>query len=487
MRVLQVAAELFPMIRTGGLGDVLAALPPALASLDTDIRYLLPGYPALLAALGETRRVATIAARFGLPGGVLRLGLAPRSGLPLYVLDWPALYDRLGNLYLGPDGLDWPDNHLRFGALGWAAAELAAGRLDPDWRAEICHAHDWHAGLAPVFLRAGGDPAEARPASVFTIHNLAFQGLFPLSAADELGLSPSFMTPAGAEFWGQLSFMKAGLVFADRVTTVSPGYAAEIATPEFGCGLEGVIADRGGAVVGILNGVDYERWDPSQDSVLPARFDAEALDGKALDAAALRREFGLAEVDPDAPDRLLLGVVSRLTAQKGLDLVLEALPEVTALGCQLVLLGAGDAPLEQAFRDASLAQPEAIGVRIGYDDALAKRIIGGVDALLVPSRFEPCGLTQLYALRYGSPPLVRRTGGLADTVVDHAPATAAAGTATGFLFDEATRAAFLDALRRMRRLFDDRVAWRGLQRAGMAQRFGWSAAAEAYRSLYASL
>lgn len=475
MRILHAAAEFYPIVRTGGLGDVLAALPPAQAAIGLDPRIILPGFPAVTAALDRVDRLEVSGAVTGV--SLLR-GRLPGSGLVAYAVDAPSLYGRPGNPYLGPDGRDWPDNALRFGLFGQVAAWLAQGRLDPGWRAEVLHAHDWHAGLAPAYLALSSD-ADANPVSVFTVHNLAFQGLFPATLLAPLGLPAAAFTPDGLEFWGRISFIKAGLVYADRVTTVSPGYAREIATPEFGCGLDGVIAGRGSAVSGILNGVDEAVWNPAEDPAIAQPYDAGRLALRAADRTALLDRFGLA-----APPGPLYGVVSRMTAQKGLDLLLAALPTLLESGGGLVLLGSGDAPLEAAFLAEAAAAPTRIGVVIGYDDALSHAVMAGADAILVPSRFEPCGLTQLYALRYGAVPVVRRTGGLGDTVIDAASPALEQGTATGIVFDEATLAALADALERTAALYRDRPGWARLQRAGMASRFSWSDAAERYRALY---
>jgi len=480
IRVLYVASEIYPLIKTGGLADVTAALPPALLAGGVDVRLLLPGFPAIRAGLPRLRPVADFGAAFGAARVTVERGAMPDGDVPAYVLDAPQLYDRPGGPYAGPDGRDWPDNDRRFALLGWAAARFADGAADAGWRPDIVHAHDWHAGLAPAYLAARGG---YRAASVFTVHNLAYQGLFPADRFAELGLPPAFFAMYGVEFHGQLSFMKAGLCYADRVTTVSPTYAEEIQHPEQGCGLEGLLAARRGALSGILNGVDDRIWDPVADPLLAAPYGPADLAGKARDKAALQQAVGLAA----RPEALLFGVVSRLTAQKGLDLVLAALPELVAAGGQLALLGAGEPALEAAFADFAAAHPGAASVRIGYDEAFAHRIFGGADLILVPSRYEPCGLTQLYGLRYGTLPLVRRVGGLADTVVDADEAALAAGTATGFTFDAATVPALLEAAGRAFALYRRPAAWTRLQRQAMSRDFGWPAAAARYLELYRQL
>lgn len=467
-RVLHAAAEVYPLVKTGGLADVVAALPPAQAAAGADVRLLLPGLPAILGALEGTECVLDVGNCFGALRVRLLRGRLPGSGLPAYVVDAPYLYRRDGGPYLAADGTEWPDNQRRFALLGWVAAHLAAGEADPQWVPDVLHAHDWHAALACAFL-AEHPPTAA--ASVFTVHNLAFQGLFPHHDWALLGLSSRFMSPSGLEFHGQLSFMKAGLKFADRVTTVSPSYAREIATLEFGCGLDGVVRGRAGDVTGILNGIDDAVWNPATDSALVARYDSERLDGKLACRRALQADCGL-EADEQA---LLVTVVSRLSAQKGLDLVLSALPAMVREGVQLVVQGTGDAALEQAFRAAEQAHPGRVRACIGYDEDRAHRMVAGADVIAVPSRFEPCGLTQLYGLRYGTLPLVRRVGGLGDTVRDGA---------TGFVFDAATADALLQCVRRALALRGDEVAWRAMMRRGMTQDLSWAGPARDYLALY---
>jgi starch synthase len=473
-RVLHAAAEIFPLVKTGGLADVVGALPQALAGGGADVRLLLPGLPSILDAVSRPRKVFEGGPLFGAARVTLRLGRfkagAKGPDVQAYVIDAPWLYARDGGPYQGPDGKPWDDNLQRFALLGWAAAHLAAGELDPAWRPDILHAHDWHAALACSYLRAHPG-AHAR--SVFTIHNLAFQGLFAQDDFGLLGLPRRFMQPDGLEFHGWLSFMKGGLVHADRLTTVSPTYAREITTPEFGCGVEGVLRTRAADLSGILNGVDYGHWDPATDAALPARFDAQDLGGKAVCKAALQREFGL-DARTDAP---LIGIVSRLSEQKGLDLALAALPALRAEGVQLAILGSGDAPLERAFADAAAAHPGQVGVHIGYDETLAHRVIAGADLILVPSRFEPCGLTQLYGMRYGTLPLVRRVGGLADTVDD----------ASGFIFEAADASSLIEAARRAVLTLREPARWRAMQQTAMARDHSWSAAAARYLALYRSL
>lgn len=477
MRVLQVASEVFPLVKTGGLADVMGALPQALLRQGHDVRLLLPGLPAIADALQHSQAVCQFGPLFGAARVTLRRGQLPHSPMATYVVDAPFLYRRDGSPYQSADGREWPDNLQRFALLGWVAAQLAAGELDGHWTPEVLHAHDWHAAMSCAYI-AGHPPTTTT--TVFTVHNLAFQGLFPPADFHLLGLSSRLMTPQGLEFHGRVSFMKAGLAFADRVTTVSPTYALEIATPEFGSGLEGVIRGRGRDVSGILNGVDGHVWNPATDAGLPARYSAADLAGKPACKQVLQRQLGL-EV---RSDMLVLGVVSRLTAQKGLDLLLQLLPWLVQRPVQLAVLGSGDPELEAAFGAAAAAYPNQVAVRIGYDETFAHGLIAGSDAMLVPSRFEPCGLTQLYALRYGTVPIVRRVGGLADTVVDASEDAVAAGTATGFDFVEATPAALQRAIERALHLFSLPETWRELVQRGMAQDFSWEGSARAYSALY---
>lgn len=477
MRVLHVAAEAHPLIKTGGLADVVGALPQALQALGgVEARLLLPGWPGVLQGVGSLQTVAEMGPCFGAGRVALRQTTVPGTDLALYVLDAPLLYTRPGNPYHDGAGQEWPDNLQRFGLLGWAAAQLAAGALDPQWQPELVHAHDWHAGMTCAYLKAHSAPTP----SIFTVHNLAYQGLFPHQDSALLGLSSRFMSSAGLEYHGQLSFMKAGLKFADRVTTVSPTYAREITTPEFGCGLDGVLRSRAAALLGILNGIDQQVWDPSRDRSLARTFSPDDLGGKAACKAALQAEAGL-RIDAASP---LVLALSRLTPQKGLDLLLDALPTLLEQGGQLVVQGTGDAALEAAFLQAARAHPGQVAAFIGYDEQRAHRLMAGADLIAVPSRFEPCGLTQMYGLRYGTLPLVRATGGLADTVVAHGDAGAAPAAVNGFTFGPASEAALAQGL--VRAL----TAWRNpqlrhtLQQRGMAQDFSWGHAARQYRSLY---
>lgn len=480
MKVLHVAAEVFPLLKTGGLADVLGALPQALVEAGADVRLVLPGLPAIKRGLERQQLLCEIGAAFGAGKVSLWLGVLPGNGLAVYVVDAPYLYQRPGNPYLGPDGREWQDNAQRFALLGWVAAHLAAGELDSHWCPDVLHAHDWHAALACAYVAA--HPA-ASVATVFTVHNLAYQGLFDDGDYHQMGLPARFMTYAGLEFHGQFSFMKAGLTYAHRITTVSPSYAAEMATLEFGCGLEGVVRARGADVSGILNGVDSAIWDPATDLGIPANYSSTALGGKLKCKTALQKALGLTQ-DPKAP---LLGIVSRLTSQKGLDLVLASLPAMLADGAQLAVQGSGDASLERAFVAAAAAHPGCVAVRLGYDEAFAHQMMAGADAMLVPSRFEPCGLTQLYALRYGTVPIVRRVGGLADTVIDADVDALDRDEATGFMFGPATPAALTAAVRHAVKAYAKPKLWYQIMVRGMNQRFSWAVAAQEYMVLYQDL
>ena len=481
MRVLQVSAEIFPLLKTGGLADIAGAMPAALAEVGCDVRVLLPGFPSVVAALDDAAIVCNLVAPWGetftLRKGTLR-GMAPR-GLRAYVIDAPALYDRPGNPYENAQRQPYADNHRRFALLGWVAAQLGQG-VDAAWQPQVVHGHDWHAGLAPAYLHFARPPLREPVGTVFTVHNLAYQGVFAADLFADLGLPPLANRIDGIEFYGKISFMKAGLYYADRITTVSPTYAHEIQTPEQGCGLDGLLRARGGVLSGILNAVDETVWNPAADTLIPANFDADDRAGKARCKSALQRELGLA-VERRAP---LFSVVSRLTEQKGLQLVVAAVDEIIAHGGQLVVLGSGDAALEQALRVQALKHPQSVAVHLGYDEALAHRIFAASDVTLVPSRFEPCGLTQMYGLKYGSLPLVRRVGGLADTVVDSTLEDLAEETANGFVFDDFTAEAMIRALRRAFVLYARPKDWTAVSGRAMRQTYGWNVSAQKYLALY---
>jgi phosphoglucomutase len=477
MKVLSVTSEFYPLVKTGGLADVAGALPIALAAERIEMRTLLPGYPAVLGQLARTQVVAELGDLFGGPARLRETAHGSNSA-GLLVLDAPHLYDRPGNPYVGKDGKDWPDNHFRFAALSWTASRIGLGLID-GWRPDVVHGHDWQAGLAPVYLSG----ARNRPATVLTIHNIAFQGIFPAGLLTGLKLPAASFTMQGLEFYGQISFFKGGLAYADRLTTVSPTYAREICTPALGMGLDGILRQRRGILTGITNGIDEDVWNPQTDPNIEKPYGASTLNAKAENKAALQRRFGL---NP-APDALLCCVVSRLTAQKGLDLLLQALPTLLANGGQLALLGTGEPELEEAFRMAGRQHPGRVGVVLGYDERLSHQMQAGSDAIIVPSRFEPCGLTQLYGLRYGTLPMVARVGGLADTVIDANQAALLDGVATGFQFAADSAADLGTALERAFALYADRPAWQAVQRRAMGRKVDWSVPARAYAALYRSI
>ena len=458
MRVLFVTPECAPLTKTGGLGDVSAALPAALRALGHDVRVLLPGYREVLEGTAPGRSLAGLA-RMGHDARILESGA-------FFVLDCPQLYRREGGPYQDAAGEDWPDNALRFGLLSKAAALLATS-----WRADILHCNDWPTALAPVFLHFA--PGE-KPASMMTVHNLAFQGNFDWDWAERLGVPAEARRMEGVEFHGRMSFLKGGLAYADAITTVSPTYAREIQAAELGFGMDGLLRHRAGALTGILNGIDTDDWDPARDGRIAANYDSSSLERKSLNKAALQRRLKL-EPRADVP---LLGVVSRLTHQKGVDLIAAAADELAAAPAQLAVLGAGARDQEQMLFALTSRFPARIAVKIGFDEDLAHLIEAGADLFLMPSRFEPCGLNQMYSQRYGTPPVAHATGGLSDTIADGE---------TGFLFERADSAALAAAVRRALALWREQPRWRALQRAGMARDFGWSAPAHRYAELYARL
>jgi len=466
--VLSVTSECAPLVKTGGLADVAGALPAALAPQGVSVRTLMPGYPAVMQAVTSAKTVLQIGDCFGGPA-TLRAG--SHEGLDLLILDAPHLFERGHGIYLDATGKDWADNIERFAALSRVAADIANGVLG-GWQPEIVHCHDWQAGLVPYYMKLDGSKAR----SVMTVHNVAFQGLAPAQKLGELGIAPTDFTSDGVEYFGNISTLKAGLIFADKLTTVSPTYAQELMTPEFGMGMDGVLRHRQTDLTGILNGIDETVWSPAVDSNISTY---KTPRGKAANKATLRSEFGL----PDGDGPLCI-VVSRLTEQKGLDLLLEALPALLDRGGQLALLGFGDPALESAF--SALEHPN-VSVHIGYDEPLSHRMMAGADAILVPSRFEPCGLTQLYGLKYGTLPVVALTGGLADTVIPATTATLAAEVATGIQFNPVTALALKNALIRLCDLYDQPKLWAKLQRNAMKQPVGWDVSANAYADLYRDL
>lgn len=462
-----VASEASPFAKTGGLADVMGSLPAALARLGEEVAVVLPRYRGMELP-PENRIWQKLPVQVGPHAYLAGIDQALHQGVRYLFLDIPLLYDRPG-IY-NQAGADYPDNHLRFAALSQAAIGVARNIFRPD----VFHAHDWQAGLLPMILRENlaGDPTFLGARCVLTIHNLGYQGLFPASARIDLGLDRSVFHDGGAEFHGQVSFLKAGIVWADALNTVSPTYAREIQTPEYGAGMDDLLRARAAKLSGILNGADYQEWNPETDRHLAANYSAFDLAGKRACKRALLEEMGL----PLDLERPLLGVVSRFADQKGMDLVVEAFSGIAPFGdAALVALGSGDAALETSFRELALMWPEQCAVRIGYDEGLSHRIEAGADMFLMPSRYEPCGLNQIYSLRYGTVPIVRATGGLADTV----------DSDTGFKFRAATAAALSAAVEQALEAFQDREAWSRRMRLGMAQDFSWDASAKVYRQLYA--
>lgn len=494
LRVLYVCSEVFPLLKTGGLADVGAGLPPALRAQGLDVHLLLPAFPSVVAGVTPDGPPLALPPRGsdGLPADLgpaphtagdtvpwLQAGRITEGGQPVWLLHAPGLYQRPGNPYLNPQGHPWDDSAEQFAWLGWAAALLGTG-LAPDGAPDVVHGHDWHTGLAFAYLHCLSAAGRRRPATVFTIHNLAYQGVFGAEVRERLGLPDGLFQMQGLEFHGHVSFMKAGLSYSDAITTVSPTYAREITGEEQGCGLDGLLRERRDRLHGILNGVDDAVWNPAADPLVRPGFDARRLAGKARAKARLQKRMKL---EP-RPDALLFGVVSRLTEQKGLHLLPGVVHELVQRGGQLAVLGNGDPQIEHALQHAAQRHPGQVAVHIGYDEALSHGVIAGADAILLPSRFEPCGLTQLYGLRYGTLPLVRGVGGLADTVTDCSLENLDDGSASGFVFQDLSEAALLTALRRafaLRRRPDD---WRAVQRHAMSLRFDWTRAAQAYDQVY---
>ena len=474
MNVLFVASECAPFVKTGGLADVIGAVPKAMAELGVRVRVLIPAYPALAAEVARGKEALTIPY---LHGGAARVMALTARGIDLLLLDAPHLFDRRGGIYLNEGGTDWSDNAQRFGALAQVGAMIARGDM-ADWRPDVVNAHDWQAGLVPAYLNAWQQDVP----TVITIHNIAFQGVFGPEMLGPLGLPGSMHSVERGEYYGGFSYLKTGLMLATRITTVSPTYARELLSPEFGLGLEGVMQARRAVLSGIINGIDTDVWNPETDPAIPETYSARTLKRKAANKRALEERFGL--TPGDGP---LFCVVSRLTTQKGLDLLLEGLPAMMSRGARLAVLGTGDKGLEQGFVNAARRHPGQVGTIIGYDEDLSHLVQAGSDAILIPSRFEPCGLTQLYGLRYGTIPVVARTGGLADTVIDANLAALDMDCATGVQFAPVTAMGLEGAIARTCDLYDDPKIWAGMQRRAMRQPVGWDASARAYLALFQSL
>ena len=476
-RALYVTSEVYPLAKTGGLADVSAALPAALRDLGLDVRLVAPAYPQALNRAPNLRVVAKLGPVPGCSEGRLLETILPGSRVPVWLIDYPALYNRDGGLYQAYDGQDWSDNAERFAALNFTALAIADGLVD-NWRPHVIHANDWHAGLLPLLLSTRKKP---RPATVFTIHNLAYQGVFDAAAFKRLDLPPELF--GNTEFYGRMSFLKAGISSADAITTVSPTYAREILTPEYGCGLDGLLSAKESIISGILNGADYGVWDPRTDHDLVAHYSVRSMAGKLASKRAIQAELDL-DQDDDAP---LMAFMSRLVHQKMPDVVLEALPSLIEDGMQFALVAEGETAYGKAFEHLVRRYKGRVGTRFGYGEAVAHRLLAGADMLAHPARFEPCGLVPMYALRYGTLPIVRNSGGMADSVVNATQETIQNGTATGFSFDQPTKEAFEACARRALGFYRQPIVWRRMQASAMAQDFGWQRSATEYARLYHSV
>ncbi len=464
-----ISSEAAPLANTGGLADVVGALPAALRDFGDEAAVVIPRYGTI--DLTTSRRVYdTLPIHLGPTRYDAAIYQAPAE-FPLYVIDCPPLFDRPG--FYGPTGAtDYPDNHIRFAVFSRAALAVARYLFRPD----ILHCHDWQAGMVPVYLRStfASDPTFAGVRTLFTIHNLGYQGLFPPSALSDAAIDPALFHPGGLEFYGRVSYLKGGIAFADWLNTVSPTYAQEIQTPEYGFGLDGALRARAHVLTGILNGVDYREWSPDVDPHLPAPYSVDDLSGKRACKAAILQEFGLT---PDAIDQPLIGIVSRFTRQKGTDILAEVAAAIVDEGFYMVALGSGEPEYEDFFLTMQADHPGHIAVRVGYDNALSHRVEAGADLFLMPSHYEPCGLNQMYSLRYGTVPVVRATGGLNDTIDEE----------VGFKFAEYSGRALLDAVRDAGAAFADPVRWSGMIRAGMSRDYSWRTSAGAYSGLYRRL
>ena len=479
-KILFVTSEAHPLIKTGGLADVSGALPAALHTLGADIKILLPGYPAVLQQSKRASLFAQLPNPFA-PGTVEILETrVPETTVPVLIVCYDAFFNRKGGPYQHASGEDWPDNALRFGLLSYIAAWLGSSDNPTAWQPDLIHCNDWQTGLAPAYLRFW--PGR-KPPSIMTIHNLAYQGVFGPESVKQLLLPAESFQIQGLEFYGNLSFLKAGVFYADRITTVSPTYAREIQQETLGFGMHGLLHERRSVLSGIINGIDTKEWDPQHDPHLPHRYSTTGLNHKAMNKAALQQELGLA-VEAHIP---LVAIISRITYQKGSDLVLGVMHDLVREGVQFALLGTGDAAIEQAFVNLAERHPGRIAVTIGYAEDLSHRMEAGADMFLMPSRYEPCGLNQMYSQRYGTPPIAHATGGLADTIVNATPTHLATGDATGFLFREMTHPACAETVRRAVKLYRDTPVWRQLQTAGMQRDFSWQKSAAAYLKLYRSL
>ena len=473
-KILFVTSEAYPLIKTGGLADVSGSLPIALDALGHDVRIVMPAYADVLAGLGDLP-----SKRINQAGGEVEIFETnlPGTSVPVWLVSHQGAFDRSGNPYLAENGKSWPDNAERFALLCRVSVEIAMNRMGFGWKPQIVHCNDWQSGLIPALLEDEAD----RPATVYTIHNLAYQGLFPKELFQKLGLPQHFWSYNALEFWDQLCFLKGGLVYADRINTVSPNYAVEIQGKEFGCGMEGLLKERKDRLSGIINGIDEESWNPSTDPLLPFRFELGNMLGKQENKSELQKHFNLT-LDKDVA---VIAMVGRTVQQKGIDLVIETLPKLMELPVQLAILGSGEKKYEQTLKHWNSLYPERIALKLGYDEPLAHLMEAGSDLFLMPSRFEPCGLNQMYSQRYGTVPIVRCVGGLADTVEDSTPENLDQATASGVIFHEASAEALLQAIYRALNLFNSKEQWKKIQKTGMRKDFSWKQSAKKYLDLYA--
>lgn len=477
--VLAVASEIYPLIKTGGLADVVGALPLALQTYDVHITTLVPGYPRVMTAVRTQPQAKVLLSIGDFFGGSVQLWSAKIAGMDLFVLDAPHLFEREGNPYLNADGQDWGDNPIRFAALSLMGAQLAWGEYpELNYQPDTMHVHDWQTALAPVYLHYLGQ-GKHRPKTIITIHNLAFQGQFPAGLFPHLGLPAWAFSTEGVEYYGCVGYLKAGILFSDEITTVSPSYAHEITTVNGGMGMDGLLRALHARLSGIVNGIDTEVWSPTTDSSLAQNYDITELGKRAVNKHAVEAHFGIPH--SDAP---LLCIVSRLTWQKGMDLLVGAIDAIVAKNVRVVILGSGDAGLEATLYAKQHQHPTHVAIHTGYDESLSHLMQGGCDAILIPSRFEPCGLTQLYGLRYGCIPVVTRVGGLNDTIIDANLAAVNAGVATGIACHEITVDGIIHAVDRLVQLYAQPEVWRAMQMTGMSTDVSWTHSAQLYKQLY---
>lgn len=476
LKVLYASSEAYPLIKTGGLADVAGHLPLALHKEGVDITLALPGYPGVLEKT-RTRIIAYMATFQGY--ALIRETKLKRGGPRLWIVDHPLFSKRDGNPYGDDSGNPWPDNALRFGLFCHVLAEIATGKTGIKDKFDIVHCNDWQTGLIPAYLHL--EPQA--PATVFTIHNLAYQGIFPVDMGESLGLPESLCSSQGLEFHGFLSFIKGGLVFADRITTVSASYAKEIQSVAYGNGLAGLLHHRRDVLRGIVNGIDTDLWNPVRDKLIPARYSRENLSGKASCKKALQERMGLDGIK----EVFLLGNVGRMVEQKGIDIIIDALPKLMKLPIQIVIVGTGDKEFEEALREAVLNWPDKLACHIGYDETLAHLLEAGSDAFLMPSRFEPCGLNQMYSQAYGTPPIVSQTGGLLDTVVDTNKSSLENHTASGFFLPTLDEHGLVASIERAFDCYQDSNCWETVQLGGMNRDFSWGHSAKDYISVYREL